>query len=138
MDIIQCVDCYTDASYAKEIGGSVISYQIGNLPICTIFLENIKNTEAEIKAVDACIKSVLEIYPIENTNIQIHIHTDCQKVIALSIKGNYADNIIFSKMEGHVKKSIRNDKQMIFSKVDRAARKELRRRLKIVRNTAQI
>lgn len=135
-DEFQNIDCYTDASYSKEVDGSVISYKIGNMPIQSAYLANVKNTQAEIYAVDKCIKIVTELHADEN--IHIHIHTDCQKVIELASNGKYPSFISTYKMKGHLKGALRNDKQRIFSKVDKQARKDLRRRLKIIRNNKQI
>ena len=84
---ILSIDCYCDASYSKEVGGSVIAYKIGNLPIRLSYLDKVKNTEAEIQAVDKCIEIVSELYG--NENFIIYIHTDCQKVIELKNEEKY-------------------------------------------------
>ena len=45
------IDAYTDASYSKELGGSVIGYKIGDLPIQTEFINDTKNTQAELLSI---------------------------------------------------------------------------------------
>lgn len=116
------IDCYTDASYSKEVGGSIIGYKIGDEQIVTEFLDKIKNTQAELIAVDRCIATCKEKYP----NYQIHIYTDCQK----AIQNQNTNDVIYHKMIGHIKKSLRDDKQTIFSCVDKLTRKELRKKHK--------
>ena len=118
------IDCYTDASYSKEVGGSIIGYKIGDEPIVTEFLDNIKNTQAELIAVERCIATCKEKYP----TYQIHIYTDCQK--AIQNQNNNTNDVIYHKMIGHIKKSLRDDKQTIFSLVDKITRKELRKKYK--------
>jgi hypothetical protein len=126
-DELKSIDCYTDASYSKEINGSFIGYKIGDMPVRTQFLKNIKNTQAEIQAVEICIDIASKIYP----SIELHIHTDCQKVV--DSNDIYPKHITMHKMVGHMKRADRNDKQQIFSHVDITVRKALRRQLKIVR-----
>lgn len=124
------IDCYTDASYAKFAGGSFIGYKIGNNPIQIVYLENTKNTQAEVRAVDICIDAASILYP----NAQLHIHTDCQKVIKKYTNGDYPEHVITHKMIGHIQEElITDEKQIIFSQVDRAARKALRTRMKIIK-----
>ena|SRR5579872_1909295 len=127
-DHVQIINCYTDASYAKEVGGSVIGYKIGEHPIFTDFLVDVKNTEAEMSAVKLCIDLASELYP----DAEIHIHTDCQK--AVNSADDYPSYVVIHKMRGHIKRNLRDDKQQIFSEVDRYVRKQLRLRLKIIRN----
>ena len=110
---VNSIDCYTDASYAKEVGGSVIGYKIGDHPIFTDFLVNVKNTEAEMSAVKLCIDLASELYP----NAEIHIHTDCQK--AVNSANEYPAYVVMHKMRGISKRDFRNDKQHIFSEVDK-------------------
>lgn len=129
----QIIDCYTDASYSKEVGGSVIAYKINDMDIRTKYLNGIKNTEAEIKGVDRCIKIASEMY----LNSEIHIYTDCQKVLELESEGKYPDNVIVHKMKGHMKGELRDNNQQIFSQVDKRARKLLRVRLRAIRSNAQ-
>jgi len=121
------VDCYTDASYSKEIKGSIIGYKIGDDPIVTEFLDQVKNTQAEIMAIEKCITLCKKKYP----DHKIHIYTDCQK----AIKSNYGSNVEIHKMIGHIKKSLQDDKQKIFSSVDKITRKELRKIYKDLYNS---
>jgi hypothetical protein len=115
------IDCFTDASYSKEVGGSIIGYKIGNDAIVTEFLFGIKNTEAEIKAIEKCLLKCEESY----SDYVIHIYTDCQKALNMQF-----DNVIFHKMKGHMKKCDKDDKQLIFTQVDKITRYELRQRMK--------
>ncbi len=121
---ILTIDCFTDASYSKEANGSYIGYMIGNNEIVTEFCPEIKNTQGEILAIEKCISVCNENYK----DHQIHIYTDCQKAINL-YENN--DSMVFHKMQGHIKKSLMNDEQLKFSKVDKMTRKELRKRCKI-------
>lgn len=117
------IECYTDASYSKYINGSMIGYKIGDSEIVIEFIPDAKNTQAELFAIDHCISQCKEKYP----DHQIHIYTDCQKAIRCN---EYDDNIILHKMIGHIKKDLRDEKQQIFALVDKAARKELRKKYK--------
>ena len=125
---ILTIDCYTDASYSKEANGSFIGYIIGDEPMVTEFCLEIKNTQGELMAIEKCLSVCNTKYP----DHQIHIHTDCQKAI-----DQYQENgsIVFHKMQGHMKKSLMNDKQKIFSLVDRRTRKELRIKCKIKKDS---
>jgi len=125
----EIINCYTDASYSKEVGGSVIAYKINDMPIRTKYLNSVKNTEAEIKGVDRCIDIASKMY----LNSEIHIYTDCQKVLELESEGKYPENVLVHKMKGHMKGELRDKNQQIFSCVDKRARKMLRIRLKAIR-----
>jgi quinolinate synthase len=72
--------------------------------------------------VNLCIAECEKTYP----GSQIHVHTDCQK----AIRSKYPENVRMHKMIGHVKKDLRDEKQTIFAMVDRAVRKELRKKHK--------
>lgn len=120
------IECYTDASYSKQANGSFIGFKIGDESIVTVFLPEIKNTQAELAAIDRCISECESRYP----GYQIHIYTDCQK----AVNNDYGDNIILHKMIGHVKKGMCDDKQQIFATVDKATRKELRKKHKEILN----
>lgn len=119
------IDAYTDASYSKEIGGSVIGYKIDNLPICIEFVNDIKNTQAELMAIERCIS----LSAIHHPESVIRIHTDCQK----AQKEIYPPNIIIVKVIGHMKNKFKNERQKEFSKVDKLTRKTLRIMLKEIR-----
>lgn len=118
------VDCYTDASYAKDVGGSVIGYKIGDDPIKTRFLNKVKNTEAEVFAVKLCVELCVEKYKAMNPGLKINIYTDCQKALGL----NFEDDVVLHKMIGHMKNRLKDEKQLIFTKVDKLTRKKLRAR----------
>lgn len=116
------IDCYTDASYAKDVGGSIIGYKIGSASIETEFLAEIKNTEAEIIAVKTCVRKCIDLYKDTDLDIRIHIYTDCQK--AMELKFN--EDVVFHKMIGHMKSALKDEKQKIFTLVDKETRKKLR------------
>ena len=122
------IDCYTDASYSKNIDGSIIGYKIGANNIVLDYLPQMKNTQAEVLAVKFCVDEVERMYP--NKRITLFIHTDCQKVMTLNMNTDNID-IQYVKMIGHMKKSLMNAKQKIFSSVDKAVREELRARNRI-------
>ena len=119
------IKCYTDASYSKELLGSVIGYKIGDSKIKTEYLEGINNTQAELIAIEKCIEKVKKHHPGKI----IHIYTDCQKAIKV-----YNDNedVVMHKMIGHIKKELRDGDQMIFSQVDRATSKQMRSKFKSI------
>jgi hypothetical protein len=119
------VDCFTDASYSKSANGSVIGYKIGHGNIVLDFLPEIKNTQAEVLAVKFCVDEIEKMYP--NNKVLLVVHTDCQKVMTLDMCTQNI-SVVYVKMIGHMKKSLMNDKQKIFSAVDKAVRKELRLR----------
>ena len=115
------IECYTDCSYSPQTGLLVIGYKIGDLEIVTELLQNIKNTQGEIYAVEKVINTCDKNYP----NCEIIIYTDCQRVI----KNNY-QNVNFIKVKGHSKKIFKNKNDLIFSTVDKRVRKELRKYVK--------
>lgn len=127
------VDCYTDASYAKDVGGSVIGFKIGDDPIKTCYLTEIKNTEAEVFAVKLCVERCVAKYKDAHPNLRVHIYTDCQKAMGLE----FTEDIVFHKMIGHMKNELKDEKQMIFTQVDKLTRKKLReKRYEIKENTS--
>jgi hypothetical protein len=128
------VECYTDASYSPQTGLCVIGYKIDNHNIITECLTNIKNTQAELYAVEKCIEICKNTYFVQNeinnnNNISIIIYTDCQR----ALQNNYNDKNIkvnLIKLDGHKKGSLKNDKDKIFSLVDKKVRKVLRENVK--------
>lgn len=114
----QIINCFTDASYSQQKKISVVGYKIQNSNVILEILNDVKNTEAELYAIQKCI----DICKIKFPNNKINIYTDCQR----ALKNNYAENIIITKVEGHKKKAAKNDIDMIFSGVDKAVRKKLR------------
>lgn len=118
---------YTDASYSKEVGGTVIGYSIRcsssqqDFGMTLEFLDQIKNTEGEMIATDRAIQKCKEMNP----NCHINLYTDCQKATKLEIP-----NVTFHKVVGHSKKSEKDEHDFAFSIVDRAARKRLREMFK--------
>jgi hypothetical protein len=113
------IECYTDCSYSPQTGLCVVGYKIGQNEIVTELLTNIKNTQGEIYAVEKCIELAKVMF---NYNYSLLIHTDCQRVIQ-----NTYPNVKFYKMEGHKRKILKNDKDLIFSKVDKKVRNDLRK-----------
>lgn len=116
---MQEIDCYTDASYAKDVGGSFIGYKIGDDVIQLQFLLGVKNCEAEEIAADKCIVAARSQYP----NHMINLYTDCQKVV----NTNKSNNVIVHKMIGHMKGTT-DIHQTRFKTVDKATIKALRQR----------
>ena len=114
--------CYVDASYNSQKNIGVISYIIINNDIEILnkyeILNNIKNTQLEILGVNKCIE---ECSNISETSTII-IYTDCQKALQL----NLDSNIKIIKVKGHSKKTEKDENDIIFSKVDKKAKKILR------------
>jgi len=138
------VECYTDASYSPQTGLCVVGYKIGNHNIITECLTCIKNTQAELYAVEKCIEICKNFYSkntcfsqngIDNDNISISIiiYTDCQRALQNNYNNkNIKVNLI--KLDGHKKGSLKNDKDKIFSLVDKKVRKVLRENVKNIEN----
>jgi hypothetical protein len=116
---MQELDCYTDASYAKDVGGSFIAYKMGDFPIWLQYLEGVKNTQAEVFSARQCVRVARALHP----NHVINVYTDCQAVIR---KEPRQKNVNFFKVEGHPKTKQKDERQQVFSQVDRTARKALR------------
>ncbi len=112
------IKCFTDASYSQQKKLSVVGYKIGDLQIVLKLLPDVKNTQAELYAIDKCIEVCKQIYP----NEIIMIFTDCQR----AFKNQYEQNIVLQKIKGHKKSILKNDDDKIFSTVDKAVRKYLR------------
>lgn len=111
--------CFTDASYSPQNGKCVIGYKISNNNIVLQSLTNVKNTQAELLAIERCISDCRLNYPHD----VYHIHTDCQKAITY-----FADeyDVVMIKVDGHKKGCLRDDIDDIFRTVDLAVRKKLR------------
>lgn len=124
------IECYTDCSYSPQTGLCVIGYQIGDNDIVTELLTNVKNTQGEIYAVEKCIEICKDQYIC---NYNLLIHTDCQRVIQ-----NTYPNVQFIKMEGHKRKLLKDNKDLIFSKVDKKVRNDLRMYVEIFKNSNQL
>jgi hypothetical protein len=123
------IECYTDCSYSPQTGLCVVGYKIGDNNIVTELLINIKNTQGEIYAVEKCIE-ICKNHFIDNYTLLIH--TDCQRVIQ-----NTYPNVEFVKMEGHKRKALKTPKDLIFSKVDKKVRNDLRMHVeKSLKNSA--
>ena len=117
------VECYTDASYSQFIKTSVVGYKIGNRKIILETLVDIKNTQAELYAVQKCIEICSQHYPDKN----IIIYTDCQKAVQNYENEVYPKYVKLIKVDGHKKSILRDHNDKIFNLVDKATRKELRR-----------
>ena len=112
------IKCFTDASYSQQKKLSVIGYKVGNLQIILELLPDVKNTQAELYAIDKCIELCKQLYPDE----VIIIFTDCQR----AFKNQCEHNIMLQKIEGHKKSILKDDDDKIFSTVDKAVRRYLR------------
>jgi ribonuclease HI len=117
----ELIECYTDASYSKEKSTSVVAFKIGNAPICTKILKNVKNTEAEIEGIRECLRLCELIYGVDK---MVNIYTDCSKAFQTTFNTNM--NFIIIKVKGHQRKSEMNENDLIFKEVDKFARKTLR------------
>jgi hypothetical protein len=115
------IECYTDASYSPQFDICVIGYKIGIHDVITNILPNIKNTQGELLAIDECIYFCENLYP----KCKIIIHTDCQRATQ-----NKYDNTTIIKLDGHKKKILKDDKDKIFSIVDKRVRQVLRQTIK--------
>lgn len=121
------IECYTDCSYSPQTGLCVVGYKIGNCDVITEVLKNIKNTQGEIYAVERCIE-ICKNKVLDNS-YSLLIYTDCQRVIQ-----NTYENVQFIKMDGHKKKTLKNNKDLIFSSVDKKVRKTLRMHVNNIKN----
>jgi ribonuclease HI len=121
---------YTDASYSKEAGGSIIGFLIlfndGEKYFFYDFLEKVKNTEAETIASDLAVKYCREKCVEKNLDCNMIVHTDCQKTVK-----NITPNVTYKKVIGHSKKSEKDEDDLLFNIVDKTTRKKLR---EIVKN----
>lgn len=123
------IECFTDCSYSPQTGLCVIGYKIGNRPVITELLFNIKNTQGEIYAVEKCV----EICSKEFNGNNIKIYTDCQRVIQ-----NTYPNVTFVKVEGHKKRSLKDQIDLKFSAVDKKVRSDLRMYVEIHGKTKKV
>lgn len=123
----EIIECYTDASYSQFAKFSVVGYKIGNSRINLEILKNIKNTQAELYAIEKCIT----ICNIQHVGKKIMIYTDCQKAIQNFQNNKYQKHINLIKVDGHKKNILRDNHDKIFNLVDKATRKELRKNVKI-------
>jgi len=114
------IDCYTDASYGKDVGGSYIGYKIGDRPVQLQYLEGVKNTQAEVIAVIQCVEQARALYP----ELGINVYTDCQKVI---LKLARPEGVEYYKVKGHRGGAAVDDRPPPFVEVDRATRRALRK-----------
>lgn len=113
---ISIVTCFTDASYSKEKGASVIAYKICNDIINIKIIYNMKNSEAEKYGVEFVYNLANNKYP----NCLIKIYTDCKNI-------KYSqNNLEVCWIKGHTKSNERNNNDLIFRQVDQKARKVLR------------
>lgn len=117
------IDCYSDASYMKEISLSIIGYKIGDNDIIIEELRDIKNTQAELIAVER----IIEFRDQCMTGQHINIHTDCQR----AVQNDYLNATII-KIKGHKKKILRDNKDEIFRTVDKAVRQRLREKAELL------
>ena len=117
--MVNIIKCFTDASYSQQKSISIIGYKIGDRDVTLEELINVKNTQAELYAIDKCIKVCNEIHPTD----EIIIYTDCQRAFKDPV---YPLNITLKKIQGHKKGSLKDEDDKIFSVVDKAVRKKLR------------
>lgn len=111
------IECWTDASYSPKHNISVVGYKIGKNQTKTK-TQQLKNTQAELEAIRICIFECETLYP----NSKIIIYTDCQRALTKL----YPTFVKIIKVQGHSKKSLKNNVDLIFSSVDKIVRKTLR------------
>jgi hypothetical protein len=127
---------FVDASFSPITKRAVGCYLYNNI-INYHYMENTRNTQAEINTVLVMMHNM----PYDKN---ITVYTDCMAVIKIyneryyhlslsperymlrSLMLNHY-NIFFEKIDGHVKSSLKNENDKLFSIVDKAARAELRR-----------
>lgn len=114
--------CFTDASYSQQKQLSIVGYKIGTRDIQTEVLANVKNTQAELYAIQKCIEISNTMFPSN----PIIIYTDCQRAIKSYEEHEYPLHVTITKIKGHMRSHLRNETDAIFHSVDRAVRKALR------------
>nr|WBF70539.1 hypothetical protein [Megavirus caiporensis] len=141
--------CFCDASFDPKSNTAIIAWKIGNNDIQYKIIHDTNNTRAEIIV-------LLKILSKINYNQQHIIYTDCasllsrinsrDKIIQSNYKTNSGKDIknadlysqIFNKLqdgiqvkhiEGHLPIRDMNSNNMIFTQVDKLARKKLRQYL---------
>jgi ribonuclease HI len=127
---------FVDASFSPITKRAVGCYLYNNV-MNYHYMENTRNTQAEVETV----LMMMHKMPYDKN---ITVYTDCMAVIKI-YKERYLEqiltpprddlrslmlshtNILFEKIDGHLKSSLRNENDKIFSMVDKAARAELRK-----------
>jgi hypothetical protein len=127
---------FVDASFSPITKRAVGCYLYNNI-MNYHYMEDTYNTQAEINTVLIMMHNM----PYDKN---ITVYTDCMAVIKIyneryidkshappremlcSLMLNH-NNILFEKIDGHVKSSLKNENDKIFSMVDKAARAELRK-----------
>ncbi|AZL89130.1 ribonuclease H [Megavirus baoshan] len=141
--------CFCDASFDPKNKIASIAWKIGNNDICYTIIRDTNNTRAEIIV-------LLEILSKINHDLEYIIYTDCASLISRInsrdeiIRSNYKtrcgkdiknadlysqifnklqNNIKIKHIEGHLPTRNMNTNNIIFSQVDKLARKKLRQYL---------
>jgi ribonuclease HI len=126
---------FVDASFSPITRRAVGCYLFNN-KLNFHYMENTKNTQAEIETV----LMMMHKMPYDK---DITVYTDCMAVIklfneryldkelkapreALSSLMRLHHNIIFQKITGHMKSCLKDENDRLFSIVDKAARAKLR------------
>ena len=127
---------FVDASFSPITKRAVGCYLYNNV-MNYHYMENTRNTQAEINTVLIMMHNM----PYDKN---ITVYTDCMAVVKI-YNERYIDqllapprdmlrslmlshnNILFEKIDGHVKSSLKNENDKMFSLVDKAARAELRK-----------
>jgi ribonuclease HI len=146
------MNCFCDGSYNPQYKIAVIVWKCGDINIKHDVVRNTNNTRAELEALIRVLIDILK-WKINGTII---INTDCQSAIKriksrttletsnfmtkkntiIRNADNYIkifklidlipNNIEFKHIDGHIQKKLMNADNIIFSTVDKFARKQLR------------
>lgn len=123
------ISIYTDVSYDHIFKIGVIVFKIINnltniIEIITMNIDDLKNTQLELKSIDLVLEKIKEL----NLEGNIVIYTDCQS----SVKKECPFNIKIQKIKAHKKKSDCDNIELEFREIDILSRKILRLRRKSV------
>lgn len=130
------IEIYVDSSFNPQTKIAVCGWMLDG-KIDSMIIKDTTCTEAEILG----IIHVLGIIYVMNPNCNVIIYSDCQTAVNLITKRRYnkeiytklfeyydkcKDRCQIIKVQGHKKKSLRNEIENNFSKLDIAVRKKLR------------
>lgn len=123
------ISIYTDVSYDHIFKIGVIVFKIINnltniIEIITMNIDDLKNTQLELKSIDLVLEKIKEL----NLEGNIVIYTDCKS----SVKKECPFNIKIQKIKAHKKKSDCDNIELEFREIDILSRKILRLRRKSV------
>ena len=149
------IKCYSDASFSPKHKIAVIGWKIESNACCTQIIHDTTNTRAEFLAILDLINH------LDNTNKYI-IFTDCagvinclnkqEKLVGKNFKNKHGKNlsngdlykqlfddlknkyIVIKQLPGHMAVGLMNPDNVLFSHLDKTARKELRQYVSAIGN----